>query len=430
MQKRSYFVKTDESPLHIFDLNDNFELINYMYDYENLVKFGVHLYKKSDCACKPNVYGHKLLDLCRKNNIYIVNGRKGKDSLKGERTCQNVSLIDYFIASSKLFPYIAEFEVKEFCPLLSDVHRPLHITIQGQFNTSTNKVSKDEDGHNESRCAAKWDNNKVDEIINCISSNSNLQEIADAVDGLVQKQISGEVLTLSNINSVIDSIGQLFDDAANTVLGTRYSIQTKGKHLYSYTSYSPWFDNKCKEKRKLFHKARKIYNLHKNDVNHLCLQNTSREYKRELGIAFQKYQDGISSEIRQASKNNPTKFWDILNKCSDRKRKNDSDIPLSDLYEYFKELNFCANNDLVFDGNNENIVSDMAAELLNGPITHSEIESVICGLANDKASGIDCIRNEYRFHSFFYMKYTLNMMLPIYTKIFNLIFDNGIVQEA
>ena len=96
-------------------------------------------------------------------------------------------------------------------------------------------------------------------------------------------------------------------------------------------------------------------------------------------------------------------------------------IPI--LYEYFKELNFCEDNYLVFDGNNENIVSDMAAELMNGPITPSEIESVICGLANDRASGIDCIRNEY-------MKYTINMMLPIYTKIFNLIFDNGIVQEA
>ena len=37
------FVETDESLLDIFDLNDNFHLINYMYDYENSVKFGVAL---------------------------------------------------------------------------------------------------------------------------------------------------------------------------------------------------------------------------------------------------------------------------------------------------------------------------------------------------------------------------------------------------
>jgi hypothetical protein len=38
-----------------------------------------------------------------KNNIYIVNGRVGKDTLISECTCQDVSMIDYFLSSSKLF---------------------------------------------------------------------------------------------------------------------------------------------------------------------------------------------------------------------------------------------------------------------------------------------------------------------------------------
>lgn len=117
------YVETTEALLDIFDLDDDVDLIQYMYDiwYENLVKSGVSLSRNS--SCRPNAYGHKLLDFCRKNNIYIVNGRVGKDKLRGDCTCQDVSLIDYFLASSKVFPNILDFEVKDFSPLFSDVHK-------------------------------------------------------------------------------------------------------------------------------------------------------------------------------------------------------------------------------------------------------------------------------------------------------------------
>ena len=124
------FVETDETLLNIFDLEEDIDLITYMYDYENLVKLGVPLYRNSACTCRPNTYGHQLLDICRKNNIYIVNGRKGNDKLIGECTCHNTSVVDYFISSSKLFSYIVEFEIKEFSPLFSDVHRQLHVKLQ------------------------------------------------------------------------------------------------------------------------------------------------------------------------------------------------------------------------------------------------------------------------------------------------------------
>ena len=61
-----------EALLNIFDLDDDVDLIQYMYDYENLVKSGVSLSRNSSCNCRPNAYGHKLLYFCRKNYIYIV----------------------------------------------------------------------------------------------------------------------------------------------------------------------------------------------------------------------------------------------------------------------------------------------------------------------------------------------------------------------
>lgn len=99
--KLSDYAKPDEELLDIFDLHEDIDLISYMYDYENLLRANIPLNRKRLCTGKPNTYGHCLLDLCRKNNIHIVNGRVGKDGLVGERTCKDASLVDYFSVSSK-----------------------------------------------------------------------------------------------------------------------------------------------------------------------------------------------------------------------------------------------------------------------------------------------------------------------------------------
>ena len=84
--------------LDIFDLDNDVDLLQFMYDYENLVKSGVSLSR--------NIYitiDLMLLDFCRKNNIYILSGRVGKDKLRGDCTCQDVSLIHYFLHPQKFF---------------------------------------------------------------------------------------------------------------------------------------------------------------------------------------------------------------------------------------------------------------------------------------------------------------------------------------
>jgi hypothetical protein len=55
-------------------------------------------------------------------------------------------------------------------------------------------------------------------------------------------------------------------------------------------------------------------------------------------------------------------------------------------------------------------------------ITIDEIKSAIKNLKNNKASGEDLIANEYLKHSF-------EVMSDIYVKLFNLIFDKGLIPE-
>ena len=56
-----------------------------------------------------NNYGKRLLTLCKTLEVFIVNGRLGEDANRGKLTCNNVSLVDYFICSPLIFPTVSSF---------------------------------------------------------------------------------------------------------------------------------------------------------------------------------------------------------------------------------------------------------------------------------------------------------------------------------
>ena len=89
-------------------------------------------------------------------------------------------------------------------------------------------------------------------------------------------------------------------------------------------------------------------------------------------------------------KNDPAFFWQIINRCSE-KRKTDSDISLEELCNYFMEMNSYEENDAEHVPNADDINRNVRNEILDAPITASEIESVITILQNNKAAGVDNI---------------------------------------
>ena len=65
----------------------------------------------------------------------------------------------------------------------------------------------------------------------------------------------------------------------------------------------------------------------------------------------------------------------------------------------------------------------MINEQINEPITESEVSTAIKNLHSNKSPGHDNIKNEH-------IKSTAHIMLPIYCKLFNIIFDTGIIPDA
>ena len=113
----------------------------------------------------------------KKHNLYIANTRVGLDRGIGKRTCKNRSVIDYLISSSNLFPFIQEFDINDFNPILSDIHNSVHISLKTCLQKQNTK-------------SVKWNDNKRDDFVNMVHNQHN--ELTSILDDLENIHLNNE----------------------------------------------------------------------------------------------------------------------------------------------------------------------------------------------------------------------------------------------
>ena len=98
--------------------------------------------------------------------------------------------------------------------------------------------------------------------------------------------------------------------------------------------------------------------------------------------------------------------------------RDDNTPTLHEFYEHFKNINCGESDPSNFPVTTAFVRTNYE---LNSPILSPEIESCISNLNNGKAcSPIDNILNEY-------IKNTKDLLLPLYTKLFNCVLDTGFI---
>ena len=124
-----------------------------------------------------NNYGNMLIEMCKSNNLFLLNGRIGSDFGDPKYTCRGCSTVDYFVSSSNVLTNIIDFHVHKFCHLLSDVHCPLSLVIECK------NVSKCEDDttDNFAKIPKLWDKQKENNFVNNIDI-SLVEQIQDRLD--------------------------------------------------------------------------------------------------------------------------------------------------------------------------------------------------------------------------------------------------------
>ena len=113
----------------------------------------------------------------KKLNLYIANSRVGLDRGIGKRIWKNRSVIDYFISSSGLFPFIQEFDINDFNPILSDIHNSVHISLKTCLQKQNTK-------------SVKWNDNKRDDFVNMVHNQHN--ELTSILGDLENIQLNNE----------------------------------------------------------------------------------------------------------------------------------------------------------------------------------------------------------------------------------------------
>ena len=79
----------------------------------------------------------------------------------------------------------------------------------------------------------------------------------------------------------------------------------------------------------------------------------AKEYKRTMQESNRKFNDSFANELRQTSKSDSRKFWNILNRYNES-RTDSKAISIEVLYKFFKATNSFDEIDEC--GENENVI--------------------------------------------------------------------------
>ena len=367
-----------------------------------------------------NNFGRKLIEICKNCNLFICNGRIGVDKYVGKPTCKDKSVIDYAIASLRCLSKIADLEVLEYCPLYSDVHSALSISINVEQHRKDKTRLQSTKQIKESTNDVKYPRKFMKDKSNEFCKNINLSKIEDVSQQIKYQQGQFDVkgqLDTNIVNAIVTDIGHVLTSAARTTFGDRSSTNTP-KHLNKKSK--PWFGQQCKTARKRFKHARNRFKNSKTIANKTHYIAESKLYKKSLKINKKKQIKYVQTMLRNKAKYAPREYWKLLN---NKNMSDNAETPdIDSFFTFYEELNAkCTDDELI---EPEYTIPDMMdTSMLNDAISITELHIAIKKLKNNKACGLDRIENEY-------FKASADIMGPIYLDILNLVFKSGTIPES
>lgn len=349
---------------------------------------------------KKNNSGFRLIEICKNNNLSILNGRFGHDKNKGAMTFRNVSVIDYAIVSMKCFELLHDFQINDVDRIFSDGHSFLLLKIKI-------KTTTDNKQHAQIPSSNRTYLNKADYYHFVQNFDSSKME------ALLNRMQTCDLASPDEVNNFASVIADTFQAAAIQT-NTNKITQSTQKDTHN----KPWFGRECKTARRNYHLAKRIHHNQKSDENKDNLLTASKHYKKTMNKYINKYRKNKCNKLRYMSTHEPKEYWKFLNSLKLNKQ---TDTPNANtFFEHYKNI-FASEDihedpqDLIHDANSNE-------ESLNQPFTSAEVEKCIKKLKSSKSPGYDNILNEY-------IKLTKDQMLPVYATLFNIILETGYIPE-
>lgn len=236
-----------------------------------------------------------------------------------------------------------------------------------------------------------------------------------------------------NTTTITSNVDMNLDAVENILLSTAkrcLKIKIPKKRRSKISSNKKWFDKECRYKR---HELQKLANQkHRNPLSNTLREeyhNVLKQYKNLLKHRRNEYYSNKICELENTVENSNNKsFWNCL-KSIDDTLKETYTPPISEgkWMSHFQSLHLNESlnehQEAIIDKlqNAEDITT--RAHSLDYLITENKIRIAARKLKNNKSSFSDKIKNEM-------IKFSLNELMPVSLKLFNTIFDLGIMPQT
>ncbi|CAG2241030.1 unnamed protein product [Mytilus edulis] len=200
-------------------------------------------------------------------------------------------------------------------------------------------------------------------------------------------------LDKDKVNSFVSKLSNLFIESAKNTFGSRKDTQKRKSTNKKPKGDKPWFNEECRFERQNYRKLKRKLKFRKTDTLKREVSEAEKRYKNTLDANSKKYRKQMRSKLKYMKTSDPKEYWNLLNRGKQKKQPN---LPLEDLFDFFKKLNQTVeeppnremSNTDIFD----NVDIDNLNDQINAYISREEIAKCIKNLKNNKA----CVLNKHK----------------------------------
>ena len=341
-----------------------------------------------------------------------LNGRLFGDSLGQYTSFQPLgsSVIDYFIVSESLMPYINFFKVHEYDGNMSD-----HCKISMMLSVN---------------CFINVTNSSLRSFLNRYiwteDSCSKFQEalVSENVKKLITLfENEHPVVSDIGINNMVDSFNQIVYEAADMVLKKKRNKKSVNIRSRPHKK-AKWYDQSLiVAKRQLNYKLVLFKKFHNDPYIRSAYFSALKHFRKLRKFKFRKYKHDLIAKLDSLCDKNPKEYWKLLEEicitCNKSQTRTVGSVSSCDWLHHFEQLNSNTIHDTRLDAQLENLEKEKIFSKLDYTISSSEICKAIQGLKSNKASGFDIIINEM-------LKTGQQQLHGPLLKLFNTVFSSGI----
>ena len=224
---------------------------------------------------KINNNGRRLTEMCKLQELCILNGRAGLDRNIGNLTFDEKSTIDYMICTPDLLHKISHCKVDKLDTMLTDKHNPiqLSINIEESISHEDRSLKGTESTIKECITKCKWDDCKKEEYKMAFDERK-INEIFDIVTAL-----NATETTQDSMDIIANNLKEIFLEPAKTTgMFTKCNINKKKRRNYN----KPWFNNECIISKKGYKNFKKSLSNNPNDTEKAAFKALANKHKQLL----------------------------------------------------------------------------------------------------------------------------------------------------